>query len=272
MAKPRRQAKSRSKKAGVRVPISNPGNVNEKKRTTMAKRKKRKTATKRRAAPKSNPPAKKRRRRAKRNPAPPPTRRRRRVSSKRRSSSSRRRRIGNPSGAGWKKLAMLGGLAVAGGLAGYFAKNQVEAHLAQPTTTVGLAELGLAAFGLLVGVKMGHPVLGLGFATVAGVSGAQKVAQGIPGFPAMMGGAPPQLPPGTDPTAAYGSFADAAGNVWGSGQMGAVVDVDDGDMNGAEGMAAVQDAIDVDDEGVPIFEDEEGSELNPYTGSQQPWG
>lgn len=160
-----------------------------------------------------------------------------------------------------KKLAMLTGLAVAGGLLGLFASQQVDSHVAQSPRTLGAGKLALAGLGLLAGIKGGQPAVGLGLAAALGASGGMNLLssfQAPPAVPPAAGGAPP-LPPGGDPYAS-------------PPQMAAVVDVDDGDINGHEGMAAVQDSIGEDEAGNPIFDSGyEGLSDDPYSGSGAAW-
>lgn len=153
---------------------------------------------------------------------------------------------------GGKKLAVLTGMAIVGGLIGLFASQQVDARVAQPPRTLGLAKVLLAGGGLWAGVKSGHPAIGVGLAAALGASGGMNLLASMqtpPAAPATAG-APPM--PGADAPP----------------QMAAVIDAEPEDMQGHEGMAAVQDSTGVDEAGRPIFPDEyEDLTDDRYTGS-----
>ncbi len=233
----------------------------------MATKKRKRKSSKRRTrrAPASNPAPKKRRTRRRRKATVSATvsnpRRRRRSKARRSHVSSRRRRNAGPSigGMSGKKLAMLTGLAVAGGLIGLFASGQVDAHVAQSPRILGAGKLALAGAGILAGIKLGQPAIGLGAAAALGASGGMNLLASFTAPPAATGAPPPAMPPpGGDPYAMPPP------------QMAAVVD--DYDMAGHEGMAAIQDSIGEDEAGNPIFSDEwEGLNADPYTGSGAAW-
>jgi hypothetical protein len=183
-----------------------------------------------------------------------------------------RRRRRNPSGGGtlatgkvtsvktWEKVGMQAVEAIAGGFGGGMAATQLEARLAQPAGTVGVAEIVLAALGILAGYKMGYPAVGLGFGAVAGTMGAKNLiaAHTTPAAPTA------SAAPATDPNAA----AAAAGPSMGALTMGALVDEAGNDISGYEGIAAVQDASGTDDRGRSTYADvDDFAQSDEYAGS-----
>lgn len=214
----------------------------------MAK-KKRKTSKRRKAPKRASNPAPKRRvrhRRARRASNPAPVRRTRRSHARK---TVHRRRRSNPGGGaklGMKRVGMLAGLAVIGGVVGVMAGQAVESRVAQPARTLGIGELLLAAGGVLLGAKFGQPVLGLGFAAGLGAQGAKNVINSF-GTAAVP---PPAMPAGAAPPPA----------------LAAVVDVDD-DINGHEGLAAVEDALGEDEYGDPQWpSDSDAFDDSPWVG------
>lgn len=175
----------------------------------------------------------------------------------------RRRRRHNPSFGGMEKLVMTGLKAIGGGVLGVLAGRLLESKVAQPPRTMGAIEVAAGLAGLWAGVKFGQPAIGLGFAGgLGGVQGGGKLLDSFmtpaapPAMPPPPGGAP-QMPPAATPPDA----------------MAAVEAVDeDGDMEGAEGMAAVETADDDEDDD----EDTSGEFTQdggfPFTGSTPEYG
>jgi hypothetical protein len=159
----------------------------------------------------------------------------------------------------WEKVGMMAVEAVAGGIGGGMAATALEARLAQPPTTVGIAEIALGAVGILAGYKLGYPAVGLGFGAVAGSMGAKNIY------------AAHSAPPATTAPAAAGAAAPppaaAAQPPMGALTMGALLD-DGTDISGYEGIAAVQDASGTDDRGRSTYADvDDYQDADAYSGS-----
>jgi hypothetical protein len=240
---------------GLRVLLSNP------EETTMATRRKKKTTKKR--AKRANPTRRRRRRNApKRHAAAGYTVGKSRVRRRKLNPGKRhhRRRRHNPSfgGAGMKQLVMTGLKAVAGGMIGVLAGRMLEAHVSQPPRTMGAIEVAAGLAGLYIGSKMGQPAIGLGFA--GGLGGVQGGAKLLDSFTTPT---PPAVPPGMPPPPAMPAGATPPD------AMAAVETVDEGDLEGAEGLAAVEVA-DEDEEGAPYFGGDDGA--FPFSGSTPEYG
>jgi len=209
------------------------------KKSAARKAPKRRTARKAPAARRAAP--RKRRNKATHHAAP------RRSSARR---PFRRRRNAGGGSVSSKKLAMLTGVAIVGGLIGLFASQQVDARVAQPPRMLGLGKMALAGAGLYAGIKAGQPAIGVGLAAALGASGGMNLLASFQAPPAAA--APPAMPPADAPP-----------------QMAAVIDApDDEGMAGYEGMAAVQDATGYDEAGRPMYADDyEDVNADPYSGS-----
>lgn len=189
-----------------------------------------------------------------------PSRRRRRHNPRRRARRSNpgvrsfvaarrthRRRRSNPSigSHDLKKLGIAAAIAAVGGFAGVAATTLLEGRVSQPPRTLGILKLALGAAGVWAGAKVGQPLAGIAFAGAVGASAAKDLVDSFgagAGAPAAAG--QPALPPGA------AGAADAQAQAQAAADMQAVMD--DDDMDGAEGMAAVFDG----DDGSEAFSDD----------------
>jgi hypothetical protein len=262
MATRKRQAKkATSKKAKrARVPLSNPGTPRKAK--TMATKKKRKSGKRKlhgaAAVAHAKAHGKKRT-----NPGKP-----RRGKAKRRRSSgalsvtTRVRR--NPPSLGLKKVGMMAAMVIVGGGAGVLAARQVEAHVAQPPLTLGLLEIGLGTLGLFAALKMGSTCPGLGFAAGAGANGALAMAARRPGDGgAGAGHRRPRL--NARRPGAPARRRPQRLRLLGRHAVGRRAAEADDDFGGAEGLAAIEEATEIDEDGNPTDD-----AINPHTGSTSP--
>lgn len=261
--------KAQAKKAagGLRALLSNP----TEKKTMATKKRKKKSGGKRRAAKKN--PATRKRRRSVSGPLQAGARRRRsrRSNPGRKTAHHGRRRRRNPSmfgfgGGGKMSSAKTAAKAIVGGLLGLVAGRLIESRISQPAKTMAAIEIGTALVAAYLGAKtFKQPELAYGFAAgLGGVQGGGKLLDAFTTPAPAPAPASPQVPATTDGSAAAAQMAAVT--------MRAIEE--GGDLEGAEGMAAVESApMDENDPDAPAdFSEAGGYGDDPFAGSVPAYG